>query len=223
MKLIIFFLIMTTATSFSQNNFIRNNTRVIAEEIGFAINSRRVIADGSPYISEKFEAVKIKSLNDHVHFGRYNAYNGRMEIKLENEIIALDNTKVSEIIFLQFNKVYRTYKYKSENKKQKNRFLLIVKETKKYILLKEEIITFTPKIPPKSGFETEIPAKYIRENDKFYLKLDNTITYIPTRKKDLLKTFPGHSKKLKNYIKENNLSTKKEKDIIKIVEYLSSL
>jgi len=78
--------------------------------------SKTFETEGSPYITEEFLALRLENFKNKIYSGRYNAYNGEMEIKLgEDKIIALDNNTDYTITFMQVLKKYKTYTYKDEN------------------------------------------------------------------------------------------------------------
>lgn len=214
---------------FSQDPYkvVRNNSRDSLQEATYLLisNTEKIYVKGSPYISDDFLPIEIKGYKNVVFSGRFNAYNGQMEVKTDDKIIHLDNKEYHQVTFTTLNKIYRTCSYVTKEGKQKRGFLQVIDHKESFMLLKEETINFYKKIPNRSGYESEKPAEFKKENDKFYLYLkdDNTVTFMPTKKKDLLKSFPKRSKRLKNYIKNNKLNTEEETDLIKIAEYISSL
>ena len=188
--------------------------------------SPKIDAVGSPYINENFTAVKIKGYDDKIYSGRYNAYNGEMEIKLyEGKIIALDvYSSDYEVVFIGENKTYNTVAYNSESGILKKGFLVSVYSNEKVQLLKEEKIKFIEKIEATSSYQKDKPAKFRRQGDDYYIKLGtNDAQYLPSKKKDLAKAFPSKSKEISSFIKKNKLKLNKEEDLIKVAEYLGTI
>lgn len=180
--------------------------------------------EGSEYIDKNFTPIIITQYKNKIYGGRFNAFNGEIEVKLgENKVIALDNNLDFEIKFTTTNKVYRTEKFINEKGITKKGFLVVVTKKNEYLLLKEETIKFHEKIKAATSYDKSKPARYIREKDKYFIKFNSVVTYISQKKKDLFKTFPEQSGKLKSYIKKNNLNMKDEDDLIIIVNYLSTL
>ena len=71
--------------------------------------SSKVIAEGSPYINEKFSQIRITQYKARVFNARYNAYNGEMEVMTnDNKVIALDNNVDFEVTFTTPKKIYRS-------------------------------------------------------------------------------------------------------------------
>lgn len=180
-------------------------------------------AVGSPYINEVFLPVKVKGYDDKLFTGRFNAYNGEMEIDLGNKVIALDQNKPYEVTFLKGNIVYKTYTYIKKSGVSKNGFLKVISQAKNYELLKEESIKYKEKVIAETTYQKDKPARFVAEKPKYFFKKGNVVKEIPTRKKDLAKMYPENSKKIKAFIKENKISSDEEADLIKLAEYLATL
>ena len=185
--------------------------------------SRAVDAVGSPYVDKNFLPVRVKGYDGQIFTGRYNAYNGEMEINLGTKIIALDTSKDYEVMYTQSNKIYRTYNYSTPNGISKRGFLNVVNESAENALLKSEIIKYYDKVPAATSYQTDKPAKFVQESDEYYIAKGKVITPLPRKKKDLLKAYPKDAKKIKSYLKENKISLKKEQDLIRLAEYLTTL
>lgn len=180
--------------------------------------------EGSKYINKNFTPITIAQFEDKIYNGRYNAFSGEMEVNLgDNKVLLLDNNTDYEITFSHSKKLYRTENFTNNKGVKKNGFLVVVHETNKSALLKEESITYHKKVEAASSYEKDIPARYIRNKDAYYIDYNNTITYISHKRKDLLKSFPNEASKLKSYIKKNKINLKEEDDLIKIVDYMSNL
>ncbi|WP_179339156.1 hypothetical protein [Winogradskyella ludwigii] len=208
------------------NMAISQNQGLDLAEIDLNIKniSTTVLAEGSPYITEEFLSLKLEDLTTKIYSGRYNAYNGEMEIKLsDDKIIALDNNADYTITFIASNKKYKTYTYKDADLNLQREFLVVVSKDSSFTLLKKEHIKFQDKVKPKSSYDKEKPAKFIKANDTYYLNFENNTRVLSLNKKQFLSSFPKTEVQLKSYIKKNKLSLKDENDLIKIVAYLSSI
>ncbi|GAA4246718.1 MULTISPECIES: hypothetical protein [Winogradskyella] len=210
----------------ASNMVVSQNQGLNLAEIDLNIKNRSktVEAEGSPYITEEFLALRLENFKNKIYSGRYNAYNGEMEIKLgEDKIIALDNNTDYTITFIASLKKYKPYTYKDENLDLQRGFLVVVKEDSSFTLLKKEQIKFQDKVKPRSSYEKEKAAKFIKESDTYYLNFNNETKILPQNKKQFLNSFPEYEVKLKSYIKKNKLSLKNENDLITIASYLSSI
>jgi len=210
---------LSLSTAQNVNVDISTERNLMAKNIDSNTN-----AEGSPYIDENYSNILISQYNDKIYSGRYNAYNGDLEVKLaENNIIALDKNGNYEVKFTSTNKIYRTENYTTENGNSKRGFLVVFSENENYTLYKEERIKYYEKVEATSSYQQDKPAKFKKENDVFYIKLKNTLTFLPNKKRDLLKAFPKEAKALKSYIKKNKLNPNNEDELITIANYISTL
>ena len=186
--------------------------------------SAKVDAVGSPYIEEEYQPIRIKGYDNQIYSGRYNGYNGEMEVNLGgNQIIALDTSGDVEVVFTKDNKIYRTYTYETESGIRKKGFLAVVSENEKYTLLKEETVKYYDGEKATSSYERDKPAKFRRESDVYYIFLDGTVSFLPQKENDLLKQFPKDSKAIKDFIKSKKLKIKREEDLIELSQFISTL
>lgn len=185
--------------------------------------SKAVDAIGSPYINENFLPLKIKGYEETLYTGRFNAYNGEMEINVGEKVIALDKNLDYQIVFTQNNDIYKTYKYSTPTGISKSGFLKVISKSSSYSLLKEEIIKYYDKVRATTSYQQDKPAKFVNETSNYYLKKGNVIRPFPTKKKDLLKAYSKNEKKVKSFLKENKISFKKEEDLVKVAGFLASL
>lgn len=221
-------IILTVALVFSIGSFIHAQGRVgidIATEKLYMSSdvSKPIDAYGSPYINENFLPVKVKGYDDQLFTGRYNAYNGEMEINLGTKIIALDNNMSYEVMYTQNNKIYRTYNYITPSGIAKRGFLNVVQQMTDYAVLKQEVIKFYDKVPAATSYQQDKPAKFVESAPNYYFEKGGVVKPVPTKKKDLLKAYAQNAKALKSYIKDNKISLKKEGDIVKLAGYLATL
>lgn len=201
-----------------------------SQEFDFMMESLRINenlekhpqAKGSPYIQDSYQIIKIKGYDKNFK-GRYNAYNGQMEIDTGSELISLDKNKDFEINFVVNNVTYKSYNYTNNLNDVSRDFLRIIFVKKDFSLLKKEIIKYYEKVPAKSAYHKQKPAIFKRESDHFYIEKNNTVSYLPNRKNDLLKLYPTSSKEIKAFLKKEKISLKKEEDLIKLADFLSTL
>lgn len=202
-----------------QNIDLTSETQYIRTPIG-----ANTEAQGTPYINKEFMPVKITQINDKIYSARYNAYNGEMEVLVDdNKIIALNNDEDFEILFTLEEKKYRTETYFSENKQVEKGFLVVIFENENYTLYKEERIKYYDKVKANSSYQEDKPARYELTSDNFYIKSNNEINYLPINKRAFLSFFTDKEKKLRKYMKEQKLNPKNEKELIKLIQYLSTL
>lgn len=212
-------LIVITFKTYAQNNIDLSDVQIeVSRNTSLPPNIK-----GSPYITKDFSLVKLSIIENKIYNGRFNAFNGDMEIESQGKTIALDASKDIEVLFTKTNKLYKTCTYKQKNSKTKRGFLVVLSELDSLGLLKLEKINFIEKKIATSSYDRAKPAEFRKDSDSYYIKIDNQIIYLPTRKKNFLNTFPKYKSKLKSYIKKEKLNTKNENDLIIIINYLNQL
>ncbi|MDT0557699.1 hypothetical protein RM697_03520 [Ichthyenterobacterium sp. W332] len=216
-------LLMTAFFSYSQDvNLDMATERGLMSKT----TSPKIQAQGSPYIDENFKPVKIPSFDTKVYLGRYNAYNGEMEIKVKQDVvIALDvNSADYEVVFVNDSKTYKSFNYTTERGISKKGFLVVVNSGENANLLKAERIKYYDKVPAMSSYQQDKPAKFRKESDVYYIQMKSgSVVHLPVKKKDLLKAFPKHSKAIKTFLKENKVKLSKEEGLAKVANYIGSL
>lgn len=221
-----YFLPLVMASQGIQSDYTDITSRMNLASRNLSIPLENVL--GSPYIKEQFQSVRVKNYESKIYSGRYNAYNNEMEIIVDssNRPIALDIANNDyEVYFIVQNKTYRSFTYTTDRGVTKKGFLVVVSEKEAGVgLFKEEIVKFYDIVRASSSYDQDKPAKFKREDDNYYVKLkDGSITYLPTKSKDILKAFPQNEKEINDFIKKNKLKTKDEEDLIKVADFIGSL
>lgn len=179
--------------------------------------------DGSPYICDSFNPAYIKQYKDKIYSARFNAYNGEMEITVNNKIMALDVNSDIEITFSLLNKTYKSVKYPTDKGESRNEFLVLLVENEKLSLYKKECIMFYEKVQAITGYNKEKKARFERAKDKYYIKQEGNIISFPQRKSKILKLFPKYNKEINTYLKLNKIDLKNEDNLIATIEYLNTI
>lgn len=182
---------------------------------------------GSPYTSDGFLPAKLTIKNEDKIFSiRYNAYIDEMEVQLADKSISAVNMDLDSvrITFLDDNKTYQVVNYSSENEVKKGYFVNVNDYDSKIRLLSKESKRFVERKTASTSYEKTRPAHFSTLNTEFYIAIkDNTAQELPKRKKDIAKLIPEHSKDILSYIKTNKIKTSREEDLIKLVNYMSTL
>jgi len=186
-----------------------------------------VTVKGTPYIIEKFMPIKISGQEDKSFHGRYNGFNGDMEVlDVGKGIVFVLNRYLTnyDVKFIGLNKTYRCYKFKSDDGSTVNGFFVKLSGNNGLSLLRKENVKFFKEIKAVSTYDKARDAKYKRGNDQYFIKInENNAQKFSTKKKEITKLFPEHSKDILGHIKSNKLDTKNEADLIKLVKYISGL
>lgn len=222
--------LLTIHASYSQDSPSGYNDQLSAR--GSILTTKKasrskVKVKGTPYIIEKFLPIKISGQEEKNFQGRYNGYNGDMEVLDVNEgtVFVLNRYLTNyDVMFTGLNKTYRCYKFNSDDGSTINGFFVKLSENKGLSLLKKENVKFFKEVKAVSTYDKARDAKYKRGNDQYFIKIsDNNAVEFSTKKKDIAKLFPEHSKNILGYIKSNKLNTKIEADLINLVTYISGL
>jgi hypothetical protein len=183
--------------------------------------------DGTPYISESYFPIKLTSFEDRNFQARYNGVNGDMEVlDIDKGQVFILNKNFSnyEVNFIGLNKKYKVFEYVGEDGILSNDFFIVLTSNNNLKLLKKENVKYYGERVATSTYDKARRASYKRGNDEYYIVIGETNAQpFSTRKKDIAKLFSGSSKQIIDYIKTNKLNTSKDEDLIKVVNYISSL
>lgn len=233
MKKALYFILLALLTcnaSFSQDSPSGYNDQLSAS--GSMLTAKKASRNtikigGTPYINEKFLPIKISGQEDKDFQGRYNGYNGDMEVLdvSKGTVFVLNRYLTNyDVEFIGLNKIYRCYKFKSDDGKPINGFFIKLSENNGIGLLKKENVKFFKEVKAVSTYDKARDAKYKRGNDQYFIKIhDNNAVELSRNKKEIAQLFPENSKNILGYIKSNKLNTKIEADLIKLVTYISGL
>ena len=179
--------------------------------------------DGSPYLNDEFIKGSIYTISKTQYSDlplRYNIYNDEIEFETDdNKVAALDAPEIVEkVTFGDFLMEYIPFEY--SNKVKKGFFEVLLKG--KASLYSRPEVEFRDAKKPEPYKEAE-PAKFIRKDDRYYLRFGMEAAIPCVNKKDVIGKFPDHSSDIEAFIKKNKINVKKEDDLKKMVEYYNSL
>jgi hypothetical protein len=179
---------------------------------------------GSPYMQQMFASANVESLSIKANM-RYNAFNDEFEfVSQKGDTLVLDKIEdFNNIFFSGLNKRYKLAQYTDAKGKLFYGYLIDVYQKGNYGVLKKENISFVEEKVAKTTLEVNMPAKYVKSGDTFYLKKDTVISEFPETKKQLVKLFPEKKEQLEAFVKENKISFSEDSDRIKIVNFLATL
>ncbi|MEH6537160.1 MAG: hypothetical protein V7719_12250 [Psychroserpens sp.] len=223
----IFLAAMVTLLSF--NTFAQDAARQNLTSPGmiysFDLNDNTI--KGTPYIVNEFMPGKISiDKESKIYSLRYNAFNDVIEVQKSNGDLNALNINLTDVTvtFTKDNKSYSAYNYIDPvtNNSMKGYFVVVSDEAKP-LLVKERII-FTEKQQAKNSYGKTKPAQYKRKGDLYFSLNDNGVAIVlSSNKKDLAKAFPKHSKDILSFIKANKIKTSKQADLVKLLNYISTL
>lgn len=213
-------LLLISYSIFSQE--IRNEEIINQSTSLTQFDSRSKNLEGSQYISEEFLPAKLMN-TDEIYSVRFNAYQDEMEIKRNGQDYSLPKTFDYSITFLNDQKVYRVFEYLNNDTPTKGFFVVVYKNDKISLLLKEKIILMD-EVKPNTGYEKYKPPTLKREKDKLYIAYkNNTTSELPTKKKDFYSLFSSNYNNIEDFVNKNKLNIKDTEDLTKIFEYYNTL
>ncbi len=179
--------------------------------------------NGSPYLNDEFVEGSVYTVQKIQYVEvplRYNIYNDNLEFKTPNgEIQALATPEIVERAVL--GETQMTYLPYLQANKIKKGFFIILEEGKISLYAKPEI-TYKPATEPAAYKEPE-PPKFVKNEDKYYLRVGTGEAQLISNKKDFIAAFPNNQDKITNYISKNKIKTNKPESLTEVVRYYNSL
>ncbi len=233
-KIVLSSLFSVGLIGFINSQEIAGNQNIVSGSSGYLITKNKIDdgkIDGTPYVSEVFLPAKItseatSSVEDKVLYLRYNAVNGEFEVQGVGEKVYVINKYRRDITvkFVGLNKTYQNFGYLEGGNENHSYFINLSDIDSKVKLLKKENIILIKKTVAVTSYDNEKPAHYKKVGDDYFIKInENLAQELPKKDKDIANLFPEHSKSILSYINSEKLKTKKEEDLIKLVNYINTL
>lgn len=170
--------------------------------------------EGTPYIIPEFTNAKVDN-GGQLFKIRYNGFLDEMEFEREGQIYSVDTNFHNEINFEGLNKVYKHFTEQG--------YLLQLFKGNKFVLYKKEQIEFKEKKKGATSFQQDIPAKYVRKKDIYFIELvDKSIIELPKSKSKIIELVKDKNE-VNAYIKKNNLSLTEDSDLIVLFKYMDKV
>ena len=178
--------------------------------------------EGTPYLNETYEEGEI-------YYGeanrvkvpvRYNIYQDLIEYQQNGKTLALDpSNKIKQVRLGE-----STYVVEKLNLEGKSKYgFLNLLDSGKVSLLSKKVVKYQEPLKGRALDGGDIPAKFSRSSDEFYVKLgDGSLKKVDTIK-DIIAGFPDRQEELKQFAKKEKISPKKEEELVKLVKYYNSL
>lgn len=179
---------------------------------------------GSPYTQKMFAQAKVGSI-DQKTFMRYNVFNDEFEfISAQKDTLILDKIEdFGIIVFPETNKKFQLVTYTNSKNKLFYGYLQNLKENNGFAIFKKENIQFVEGKIAKTSMEVNMPAKYVKMDDTFFLKnKDKGTSEFPENKKGLLKLFPDKKEAIESFLKENKIDFDSESDLMKVIDFIAT-
>jgi len=173
--------------------------------------------EGSKYRESSFEIAEIY-VNEKLYKKYaiiYNAYNDEIEVKSDNNNFVLSKEEYISV-------VKKTYKYVYYNHNQNKGYFVVFNKGEIALLLKAKK-KIKKAVEPKSGLGSYVPPKFINDYKYFIRNERGTLRTIKLKKKDILKVLGDKKEEVSKFVSSKKLSFKKEKDVIKIIDFYNTL
>lgn len=167
-------------------------------------------AIGSPYLYKDFALAKFSSYADEIYNVRYNAYADEIEVKIAEGKIQNFNKSLNNVVvtFVNDNVKYTSLNYMDSNDGLFRGYFVTLTESNQNVkLFTKKGIRLAIAQPAVSGYDKDKPAEFKPKNDVHFITINDAYAFeLPTKKKEIAKLFPKHSKEILDYIKKNKIS-----------------
>lgn len=179
---------------------------------------------GEAYANVNFVPGKIfqeeQLIKDNVPM-RYNAYADEIEIKKNSYEESYSALMKDPTIFVKiFKDIYVFVPFEGSN--AKGGYFNVLSEGKTYDLYKKTSAIYREPQKARTNYERDSPPSFVK-TVKYYLVQDGTFMEMPSSKSKVLKMMSAKKDEIKTYIKQNNIDSDKEADLIRLVSYFDSL
>ncbi|SRX72174.1 hypothetical protein [Aequorivita antarctica] len=152
---------------------------------------------------------------------RYNAFADEIEIKRNTSDVSYSALIKDPNIFVKiFKDIYVFVPYEGSN--EKGGYFAVLNDGKTYDLYKKTTAIYREPHKGRTSYERDTPPSFTKTTT-YYLVQNGTFMEMPSSKSKVLKMMDKKKGEVKNYIKQNNIDTDKEADMIKLVSYFDSL
>ncbi|WP_299525449.1 hypothetical protein [Winogradskyella sp.] len=153
---------------------------------------------------------------------RYNPFIDEIEIKDGERYFKLSKTDNLQITFETTNQTYALKSYKgTDNEIFRSYFIVNTIDNADFIVKKQ---SYEMKLLRRKLYSlVKMDRKELVKYNHYYLHFNEKLCYLSTNRTVIRKNYPVHKKSIIKYIKEHNLNSKNEADLIKLANYIQSL
>lgn len=212
------------ALSFAQDKKDAQEGRIIGTTI-INRNAKGNKVLGSPYLQKMFASAKVQNIAQNTNM-RYNVYTDEFEfISTKSDTLIMDKIEdFGTVTFNGSNKKYVLSSYTNSKNKLAYGYLVQLYEKGGFALFQKENVDFYEFKPAKTSLERDMPARYEKGSDTYYLKNKEAgISEFPDGKKALIKLFPDKKAAIEAFVKENKIAFDEKADMIRIIDFLATL
>ncbi|WP_103071007.1 hypothetical protein [Aquimarina sediminis] len=185
---------------------------------------------GSPYLSENFTQGDVYFEADPVGklYMRYNAFSDEIEVKKntnDKDYSALIKSKLINCNLNQQQLIYSTYK-PIDKMAEEGYLISLTNPSNSYTLYKRIKTIFKDRgVEQATSLSKVSEAKFSTFTTYYLLAKDSKeAKQLPKKQKKISSLFPEQDRSvISDYIKEQNINPKKEKDLIKLINFVNGL
>jgi len=189
------------------------------------IAEAQVVSDapikGTPYMQEAYVDGVIYYANKNLTAPiRYNAYQDLIEYKQDGKALVLDaNPKIQKVKLGE--EAFVPQKYNLNGKPKLGYFALL--DSGKVMLFAKRKIVYTAEKKGRALDGSDMPAEFKRTADDYYFKIGEGELQELSNIKSMIASFPDKQDELTAFVKKEKISPKKEKEMVRLIQYYNSL
>ena len=202
--------------------WLATSTVTMAQDQSYAVYNNAKDIQGSPYLNETFVAGQIDLGTTKSKLPvRYNIYKDEIEYQQNGQTLALNpNSGIKKVsagntTFLFFDK----FDYRGKTK----RGYLVLLDSGKVTLMSKKRIVFDAAKLGGNVDGTNSPAKFTELPDMYYYKIGDSEPKLVDNIKNMIASFPDQQEALRQFAKQEKISARNEKELIRFVQYYNSL
>lgn len=176
---------------------------------------------GSVYLDFEFQESSLidKKTGTHNALLRYNIYKDIIEYKKRS---GLDEIIQKPSIHAKIKDDYFYYcNFKTQRGLKRNGYYILVESKDNYRIYKRYFIEITD--PRNGGISKSAGAGGLKKITNYYLEKNNAIMELPKNKREAYSIFSDKKDELKEYIKNEKIRLKEEKDLLRLVSKYHAL
>ena len=201
-------------------SLLLNTSMILAQTSAPAVTTVSSKIEGTPYLDESYVSAKVFFDNSKpaVVPMRYNVYQDFMEYTQNGQRLALDKNHVKSVRL--GNQTFVVDKFEFRGKETKG--YLSVLDSGKAILYAKKVVIFMDAKPGRALDGSDLPAQYSKSADVFYYKIADGELKQVGNIKEMIASFPDKQEELKQFVKQEKISPRKEQELIKLVQFYNS-
>lgn len=205
---------------------VRNNPTIFRiNDVGEVVMNYKLVK-GSPFENNNFtlgvivDETNHKSINMYL---RYNIYSDEIEIKQEVYIPESESLlKVEDISCVINGKTYKYLGFTNDSNAELNGYLKVLYKGSYNSVYERLTSHYKPYQEAENSF---VPAKSpsFETITKYYIQQGDSISALPSKKKDLYLKFPELNKEIKTFFSKNKVNIRTPEGVIKFAQFLDAM